>query len=82
MVTMIVNTMNINRGSKNVNRKLPVMVGNNATNKTLSYKSSNPNAVSVNAKGQITAKKKGTCYISVTSTDGSRKSAKCKVTVK
>lgn len=82
MVTMIVNTMNINRGSKNVNRKLPVIVGNNATNKTLSYKSSNPNAVSVNAKGQITAKKKGTCYISVTSTDGSRKSAKCKVTVK
>lgn len=58
MVTMIVNTMNINRGSKNVKRKLPVMVGNNATNKTLSYKSSNPNAVSVNAKGQITAKKK------------------------
>lgn len=82
MVTMIVNTMNINRGSKNVNRKLPVMVGNNATNKTLSYKSSNPNAVSVNAKGQITAKKKGTATVSVKTTDGTNIVVYYRVTVK
>ena len=82
MVTMIVNTMNINRGSKNVKRKLPVMVGNNATNKTLSYKSSNPNAVSVNAKGQITAKKKGTATVSVKTTDGTNIVVYYRVTVK
>lgn len=82
MVTMIVNTMNINRGSKNVNRKLPVMVGNNATNKKLSYKSSNASVVSANAKGQITAKKKGTATVSVKTTDGSNIVVYYRVTVK
>lgn len=82
MVTMIVNTMNINRGSNNVNRKLPVMVGNNATNKKLGYKSSNASVVSANAKGQITAKKKGTATVSVKTTDGSNIVVYYRVTVK
>lgn len=82
MVTMIVNTMNINRGSKNVNRKLPVMVGNNATNKTLNYRSGNSKVVSVNAKGQITAKKKGTATVSVKTTDGTNILVYYRVTVK
>lgn len=82
MVTMIVNTMNINRGSKNVNRKLPVMVGNNATNKTLNYRSGNSKVVSVNAKGQITAKKKGTATVSVKTTDGTNIVVYYRVTVK
>lgn len=48
------------------------------------YTGSDKNVIipSVINKRKVTAKKKGTCYISVTSTDGSRKSAKCKVTVK
>ena len=82
MVTMIVNTMNINRGSKNVKRKLPVMVGNNATNKTLNYRSGNSKVVSVNAKGQITAKKKGTATVSVKTTDGTNIVVYYRVTVK
>ena len=82
MVTMIVNTMNINRGSKNVNRKLPVMVGNNATNKTLNYRSGNSKVVSVNAKGQITAKKKGTATVNVKTTDGTNIVVYYRVTVK
>lgn len=82
MVTMIVNTMNINRGSKNVNRKLPVMVGNNATNKTLNYRSGNSKVVSVNSKGQITAKKKGTATVSVKTTDGTNIVVYYRVTVK
>ena len=82
VVTMIVNTMNINRGSKNVNRKLPVMVGNNATNKTLNYRSGNSKVVSVNAKGQITAKKKGTATVSVKTTDGTNIVVYYRVTVK
>lgn len=36
----------------------------------------------VNRKGKVTAKKKGTCYITATAKDGSKKSAKCKIVVK
>ena len=45
----------------------------------ITYKSSNSKVASVNSKGQITAKKKGTAVITVKS--GS-KTVKCKVTVK
>lgn len=82
MVTMIVNTMNITRGNNDVKRKLPVMVGNNATNKTLNYRSGNSKVVSVNAKGQITAKKKGTATVSVKTTDGTNIVVYYRVTVK
>lgn len=43
------------------------------------YKSSNSKVVTVNAKGKITAKKKGTAYVTVTS---GKKKVKCKVTVR
>ncbi len=82
MVTMIVNTMNITRGNNDVKRKLPVMVGNNATNKTLNYRSDNSKVVSVNAKGQIIAKKKGTATVSVKTTDGTNIVVYYRVTVK
>ena len=82
MVTMIVNTMNITRGNNDVKRKLPVMVGNNATNKTLNYRSGDSKVVSVNAKGQITAKKKGTATVSVKTTDGTNIVVYYRVTVK
>lgn len=54
----------------------------NANNKAVSWKSSNSRIVTVNSKGKVTAKKKGTCYITATAKDGSKKSAKCKVVVK
>lgn len=82
MVTMIVNTMSINRSTKNVTKKLPVMVGNNASNKKLNYKSSNNKVVSVNSKGQITAKAKGTATIKITPNDGSNIVVNYRVTVK
>lgn len=43
-----------------------------ATNKTLTYKSSDPKIVSVNAKGKLTAKKRGDATITVSAADGSR----------
>lgn len=61
---------------------LKATVSKDANNKKVKWTTSNKKVAVVNSKGKVTAKRKGTCYISVTSTDGSRKSAKCKVTVK
>lgn len=55
---------------------LKATVTKNANNKKVKWTTSNKKVAVVNSKGKVTAKKKGTCYISVTSTDGSRKSAK------
>ena len=52
----------------------------NATNKTLSWSSSNPKVASMSAGGVVNAKKKGSCTITVKSSNG--KTAKCQVTVK
>ena len=54
----------------------------NASNKAVTWKSTKTNIATVNAKGKVTAKKKGTCYVIATAKDGSKKSAKCKITVK
>lgn len=53
----------------------------NATIKKLSYTSSNTKVASVNSSGKITAKNKGTCYITVKTTDGSAIMKKIKITV-
>ena len=53
----------------------------NATNKKLTYKSSNKKIATVSKNGKIKAKKKGRCTITVTSKDGKKK-AKIKVIVK
>ena len=54
----------------------------NANNKAVTWKSSNSKIATVNSKGKVIAKKKGTCYITATAKDGSKKSAKCKIVVK
>jgi len=53
----------------------------NATNKGLSWKSSNTKVATVSSSGKVTAKGKGSCSITVTAKDGSGKKATCKVTV-
>ena len=52
-----------------------------ATNKKITWSSSNPSVVSVTSSGKITAKKEGTATITVTTEDG-RKTASCRITVK
>lgn len=54
----------------------------NATNQKVTWKSSNEEVATISSTGIITAIKEGTTDIIVTSTDGSNKSATCKITVK
>ncbi|MEI6131680.1 MAG: Ig-like domain-containing protein, partial [Bacillota bacterium] len=53
----------------------------NASNKKVTWKSSNTKIATVTSNGTVKAKAKGTAYISVVTTDG-KKTAKCKVVVK
>lgn len=53
-----------------------------ASRKKLHYSSSKPSVAKVTKRGKIIAKKKGTCIITVKTTDGSSISKKIKVTVK
>ena len=53
----------------------------NASNKKVTWKSSNTKVATVNSTGKITAKGKGTAYLTVSSVDG-KKTAKCQVVVK
>lgn len=50
-------------------------------NKTLVWKSSNEEVATVSSKGVVTAKKAGEAVITATATDGTKKAAKCTVTV-
>lgn len=53
----------------------------NASNKNVTWKSSNTNVAKVNANGKITAVNAGTATITCTSKDNKKKKATCKVTV-
>lgn len=54
----------------------------NAFNQKVSWKSSNPKIASVSKKGVVKGLKAGTAIITATARDGSKKSAKCKITIK
>lgn len=54
----------------------------NANNRKVTWKSSNTKVAKVSSKGVVTAVANGTATITATATDGSKKKAACKVTVK
>lgn len=54
----------------------------NAKNKKVSWKASNKNVATVDKNGKVVAKRRGTCTITVSATDGSGVKAFCKVTIK
>lgn len=54
----------------------------NAKNKKLKFVSTKPKVAKVNSKGKITALKKGSCYIKVMTTDGSKLVKKIKIKVR
>ena len=53
----------------------------NATNKNVTWRSSNTKIATVDGNGKVTAVAAGTATITCTAADGSRKSATCKITV-
>ena len=53
----------------------------NASNKALTWKSSNTKVATVSSTGKVTAKAAGTAVITCTTKDGSGKKATCKITV-
>lgn len=59
-----------------------IVTPTNATNKKLTWSSNRKSVATVNSKGKVTAKKKGTALIKAIAKDGSKVSATCKVTVK
>lgn len=68
--------------NENSTKKLAAKaVPNTASNTKLTFKSSNASVAAVSSDGVITAKSKGSCVITAAATDGSGKSAKCKVIV-
>jgi len=60
---------------------IPTINPSNASNKKVTWKSSNKSIATVSSTGTVKGIKKGTAYIYVYSVDG-KKSAKCKVVVK
>ncbi len=58
-----------------------IVTPSNATNATLTWTSSDPSVVSVDASGKVTALKEGTAIITIAANDGSGKKVECKITV-
>lgn len=79
-VTSIVVTPNAKTMTVSQTAQLSVSVfPSNATNKSVTYSSSNSNVASVTSSGLITARSKGTAVITVTSSNG--KTGVCRITV-
>lgn len=82
-ITLNKTSVTLNRGAKNRTFQLKKAIKNkNATYKGVSWYSSNKNIATVNSTGKVTLKRRGKVVITVKAKDGSRKSAKCKVTVR
>ncbi|MEI6603399.1 MAG: M6 family metalloprotease domain-containing protein, partial [Clostridia bacterium] len=86
VVTQAVTSVKLNKTSITIYRgkslKLnPTVLPTNATNKKVTWKSSNKRVATVSASGTVKGIQKGTAYVFVYTVDG-KKSAMCKVTVK
>ena len=86
-VTQLATGININQTtlSLEVNQTSQLtatVVPDNTSNKNVIWSSKDDNIASVNSNGLVTAKTTGSTIITVTTTDGSNKSASCNITVK
>ena len=70
------------RKGKTAQIKGYVYYKNGKVSSSIKYKTSNSKVVTVNSKGKVTGKKKGTCYVTVSAKSNSKVYAKCKVVVK
>lgn len=55
---------------------------NGKVSKSVKYKTSNSKVATINSKGKVTGKKKGTCYVTVSAKSNNKVYTKCKVVVK
>ena len=67
---------------KTVQLKGYVYYRNGKVSKSVKYKTSNLKIATVNSKGKVIGKKKGTCYVTVSAKSNSKVYTKCKVVVK
>ena len=84
--TVAVTKVKLNKSKKTIRvgqtyQLIATVKPTNATNQNVTWKSSNKKVATVDANGLVTAKKKGTAVITVTTEDGSY-TAQCKITVK
>lgn len=75
------NTNNLTLEVDDTSQLQATVYPSNATNKTVTWKSSNTAVATVSNNGVVRAISPGTAYITVSTTDGSNLSATCKVTV-
>ena len=82
-ITLNKSSVTLNRSTKNITYQLKKSIKNkNATYKAVNWYTSNKNIATVNSNGKVTIKHRGTVTITAKAKDGSKKSAKCKITVK
>ena len=84
--TVLVTSVSLNRSSLSLNvnesaNLVATVLPSNATNKTLSWASSNTSVATVSQAGRVTGLSAGTAVIRAYATDGSNKYAECSVTV-
>jgi uncharacterized protein YjdB len=75
------NNSQINLQTTQTSQLVATIEPSNATNKTLSWSSSNSSVASVSSSGLVTGLTVGSTFITVASTDGSNRTATCAVTV-
>ena len=82
----MINSININEVEASLTvgdniQLTTVITPNNATNKSVTWSSTNETVAVVSEGGQVTAVGSGTCQVKATANDGSGKSASCLITV-
>ena len=86
-VVQLVTGISLNKTSATINNGETLQLTysvtpSNATNKAVTWTSSNTAVATVSSGGLVTAKARGTATITATTTDGSNLSASCEITVK
>ena len=80
-VALNTKSLTVKKG-KTAQIKGSVYYKNGKVSKSVNYKTSNSKVATVNGKGKVTGKKKGTCYVTVSVKGNSKVYSKCKVVVK
>lgn len=81
VVALNTKSLSVKKG-KTAQIKGSVYYKNGKVSKSVNYKTSNSKVATVNGKGKVTGKKKGTCYVTVSVKGNSKVYSKCKISVK